>query len=95
MDEINKQIAELTDALNQSKAATTPLEDQVESIKGRIAYIENDVITKEKNINKGYADLEKQTDKFRVRLPHPEMNISNGWRALFLWCDIFQRTTFR
>ena len=63
LDEINKQITELTDALNQSKAATTPLEDQVENIKGRISYIENDVITKEKNINKGYEDLEKQTDK--------------------------------
>ena len=68
LDEINKQIEELTDALNQSKAATTPLEDQVESIKGRIVYIENDVITKEKNINKGYADLEKQTDKLNAAI---------------------------
>lgn len=63
LDEINKQIADLTEALNQSKAATTPLEDQVESIRGRIAFIENDVVTKEKNINKGYEDLKNQTDK--------------------------------
>lgn len=63
LDEINKQIEELTDALNQSKAATTPLEDQVSSIKGRIAFIENDVVVKEENIAKSYEDLEKQTDQ--------------------------------
>jgi peptidoglycan hydrolase CwlO-like protein len=68
LDEINKQIADLTEALNQSKAATTPLEDQVASIRGRIAFIENDVIEKEKNIEKGYADLEKQTDKLNAAI---------------------------
>ena len=68
LDDINKQIEELTNALDQSKAATTPLEGQVESIRGRITFIENDVIAKEKNINKGYADLEKQAEKLNTAI---------------------------
>jgi len=68
LDDINKQIADLTDALSQSKAATTPLEDQVASIRGRIAFIENDVVTKEKNIKKGYEDLEKRTNELNLAI---------------------------
>lgn len=68
LDDLNKQINDLTNALNQSKAATTPLETQVNSIKGRIGFIENDVITKEKNIEKGYKDLEKQTDELNFAI---------------------------
>ncbi len=68
LDDINKQIAELTTALNQSKAATTPLEAQVNSIKGRVAFIENDVAVKEKNIDKAYKDLEKQTDELNLAI---------------------------
>ena len=68
LDEINKQITELNEALSQSKAATTPLEEQVSSIRGRIAYIENDVVEKEKSITKGYLDLEKQTEELNLAI---------------------------
>lgn len=68
LDEINKQIEDLTKALNQSKDATTPLEDQVASIRGRITFIENDVAIKEQNIEKGYEDLEKQTDELNLAI---------------------------
>ncbi|MDO8599968.1 MAG: hypothetical protein Q7R44_00970, partial [bacterium] len=36
LDDINKQINDLTNALAQSKAATTPLESQLSSIKSRV-----------------------------------------------------------
>ena len=60
LDDINKQLQELQTALNQSVTATKPLEDQISSIKGRIAFIENDLAVKEKNINEGYKNLETQ-----------------------------------
>lgn len=62
LDELNKQINELTKALNDSKAATTPLESQVAGIKSRVAFIENDIAVKKKNIDKGYADMAKESD---------------------------------
>lgn len=61
LDDINKQINDLTTALNQSKAATAPLEAQLNSIKGRVAFIEGDLANKKVQIDKGYKDLEKQT----------------------------------
>ncbi len=60
LDDISKQINDLTQALNQSKAATAPLESQVTSIKQRVSFIEQDVVNKRAAINKGYKDLEKQ-----------------------------------
>lgn len=67
LDEINKQISELTEALNQSIAATKPLEsqltsltNQVEQIKGRIYGIESDLSEKQKIINSGYENLEEK-----------------------------------
>lgn len=68
LDEINKQINDLTQALNDSKAATTPLESQVTNIKQRVAFIETDVVNKEKSIEKGYANLEKQTDELNLAI---------------------------
>jgi len=68
LDDLNKQINELTQALDQSKAATVPLETQVNSIRGRIGFIENDVVTKEQNIEKSYKDLEKQTDELNFAI---------------------------
>lgn len=68
LDDINKQINELTDALNQSKAATTPLEAQVASIKNRVAFIESDLIRKKNDIEKGYQALGKQTDKLNMAI---------------------------
>lgn len=67
LDDLNKQISELTSSLNQSKAATAPLESQlvsmqkqIASIQARVAAIEQDIIVKKKNIDDGYKDLAKQ-----------------------------------
>jgi hypothetical protein len=68
LDDINKQIKDLTKALDQSKAATVPLETQVNGIKNRVVYIESDVASKEKTINKGYKDLEKKTDELNLAI---------------------------
>ncbi len=69
LDDINKQINDLTSALNQSIAATKPLESQLTSLQGQIlgiktkvTSIENDLITKKKNIDDGYKNLEKKED---------------------------------
>ncbi len=68
LDDLNKQIADLTKALNDSKAATTPLETQVSGIRSRISFIEGDLVRKENDINKGYENLEKQTDKLNMAI---------------------------
>ncbi|KKQ34518.1 MAG: Stage II sporulation protein [Microgenomates group bacterium GW2011_GWA2_37_6] len=68
LDEINKQINELTQALNQSKAATGPLETQVQGIKQRISFIESDLIKKKDYIEKSYKDLAKQTDQLNLAI---------------------------
>lgn len=60
LDDINKQIADLTASLNQSKAATAPLERQLNDIKQRVAFIETDLTRKKAEIDKGYKDLAKQ-----------------------------------
>ena len=60
LDDINKEIAKLTEALNQSVKATQPLEAQANAIKERIEAIEQDVFVKEKNIESGYASLAKE-----------------------------------
>lgn len=67
LDDINKQIQDLTNALNMSIAATKPLESQLTSmqkqlaqIKSEIGAIEQDVATKKKQIDDGYKDLESK-----------------------------------
>lgn len=67
LDDLTKQINELTTALNMSLAATRPLEselnslkNQIETIKKRVFAIENDVLEKKKIIDKGYKNLAKQ-----------------------------------
>ncbi len=68
LDDINKQIGDLTNALNQSIAATKPLESQltnlrtqIEGIKHKVTAIEQDIEVKKKGIDKGYESLmEKQ-----------------------------------
>ncbi|MDP3987935.1 MAG: hypothetical protein Q8P80_02215, partial [Candidatus Levybacteria bacterium] len=69
LDDINKKISDLTEALNMSKAATAPLESQlknmqtqIKDIKGRVVFIENDIEVKRKNIDNGYKDLIKQQE---------------------------------
>lgn len=67
LDDINKQISDLTSALNQSIAATKPLEsqlktlsNQIEGIKNRVSGIETDIEVKRKEIDNGYKTMEKQ-----------------------------------
>lgn len=67
LSDITKQIQDLTNSLNESIKATTPLESQLNSlkkqvtgIKNRLSFIENDIVVKERNINEGYKNLAKQ-----------------------------------
>lgn len=69
LDDISKQINELNNALNASVNATKPLESelnslkkQIGSLKQKISSIEIDLTQKEKNIEKGYENLIKQTN---------------------------------
>lgn len=64
LDDINKELADLTDALNKSIAATKPLESelqsmqkQIEDIKEKVAGIEQNIGVKQREIDKGYKDL--------------------------------------
>lgn len=69
LDKLNKDIADLTDALNKSVAATKPLESQLTSmqtqitgIKQQVAFIEQDIAHKKVEIDNGYQTLlEKET----------------------------------
>lgn len=60
LDDINKQINDLTNALNQSRTATAPLEQQLSGIKSRVAFIETDLANKKRDIEKSYKDLARQ-----------------------------------
>lgn len=69
LDKINKELSDLTNALNQSIAATKPLESQLKmlsgqiiGIKNRVDGIESDLNQKEKDIDKGYKSMEKQQE---------------------------------
>lgn len=69
LDDINKQLAQLTDDLNKSIAATKPVESQLTSmqsqisdIKNRVTFVEQDIVIKKRAIDDGYkklADKEK------------------------------------
>jgi peptidoglycan hydrolase CwlO-like protein len=67
LDDLNKQINDLTQALSQSVAATKPLESQltnlqsqITGIKNRVAAIDADMVEKKKAIDSGYKALEKK-----------------------------------
>lgn len=69
LDDISKQINDLTSSLNMSVKATQPLESelnklrqQIKDIKNKVAEIEVDVSIKKKNIDQGYKDLVRQTE---------------------------------
>lgn len=71
LDEINKQINELTDALSKSVQATKPLESQltsmtkqIENIRYQVSNIESDIIIKKKEIEKGYNSLSEKEKLF-------------------------------
>lgn len=67
--DLQKQINDLTTALNLSINATRPLESELNSlqtkirgIKSRISIIENELSIKKDDIDKGYKDLAKQKE---------------------------------
>lgn len=67
LNEITRQISDLTNSLNMSINATKPLESQLKSletqisnIKIRVASIETDLEIKKKNIDNSYKNLAKQ-----------------------------------
>ncbi len=69
LDDINKQLADLNDALSKSVAATKPLQSELDSMKKQIANIKIQVVTieadtavKKKEIDKGYTDLAAKED---------------------------------
>jgi septal ring factor EnvC (AmiA/AmiB activator) len=71
LDDLNKQISELTDALNKSIAATKPLENELNnltanlnSIKARIELVESDISNKKKNIDEAYESMEEKQKSF-------------------------------
>lgn len=64
LDDINKQLAELNDALNKSVSATKPLESQLKNmqtqingIKQHVVTIERDLTIKKQEIDRGYENL--------------------------------------
>ena len=64
LEDLNKEIGELTTALSQSVAATKPLESQIVALQGqilgiktRVGTIENDLVSKQKKITEGYKSL--------------------------------------
>lgn len=67
LDDINRQLSQLNDDLNKSVAATKPVESelkkmqgQIERIKNQIPAIEADMITKQRDIDKGYKMLSEK-----------------------------------
>lgn len=67
LDDINREIGELTKALTMSISATRPLESQLVSlqrqlseVKQRVEAIEEELAVKRREIGKGYERLEKQ-----------------------------------
>ncbi len=60
LDQINTCLDTLNQAKNESEKATKPLEDQVNAISQRVNFIERDVANKEKSINDGYKNLERE-----------------------------------
>lgn len=67
LDDINKQLADLNDALNKSVASTKPLQSdlnnmqkQITGIKQEVAGVEADMAVKKKEIDDGYKDMEEK-----------------------------------
>ena len=58
-DQLPTCIDELSKTMNQSKIATQGVQKQIDGIKARVAFIESDLIVKQKNIDDGYKNLTK------------------------------------
>jgi len=57
--ELTECIDQLSKVMNQSKTATQGVQKQIDGIKARVAFIENDLIVKQKNIDDSYKNLAK------------------------------------
>jgi SpoIID/LytB domain protein len=71
LDDINKKLSELQNALTASQKATAPLESQLNNlqkqlkgIEDQVAFIEKDLAEKKKFIAQGYEDLEENKSIF-------------------------------
>jgi peptidoglycan hydrolase-like amidase len=84
LDEINRQLNELTLAYNQSKAATAPLERELNRIKSRVAFIEADLIKKKKDIDAGYEKLEEQKELLDGKIVNYYINSYKNCQFCFL-----------
>jgi peptidoglycan hydrolase CwlO-like protein len=62
LDQINICLDNLSKAKSDSEKATKPLEDQISSIVARVNFIERDLVAKEKSIDDGYKNLERQQE---------------------------------
>ncbi len=89
LDDINKQISDLTNALSMSKAATAPLESeltrlkkQIAGIRARVASIEDDIVEKKKNIDTGYQNMAKQANILNAAIR--DMYIKSYYNSPFL-----------
>lgn len=85
LDDINKQLNELNTAYNQSKAATAPLESQLNGIKERVAFIEADLVRKKQEINNGYKNLTAKKIIFdKTVVKNYIEGYNNNWLSYFL-----------
>ncbi len=58
-DQLSTCIEELGKTMSQSKTATQGVQKQIDGIKARVAFIENDLVVKQKNIDDSYKNLAK------------------------------------
>ena len=101
LEDINKQISELTDALSKSVAATKPLESEltalqnrVAGIRSRLAGIEVDIATKKKEINNGYKNLAQKQQLFERTVREFYMDsYGNSPLLIFLSADTASEMT--
>jgi peptidoglycan hydrolase-like amidase/peptidoglycan hydrolase CwlO-like protein len=101
LEDLNKQISQLSDSLNKSVAATKPLEseltslqNQVTSIRNRIAGVEVDITTKKKEIDNGYRNLAQKQLLFQKTVRQFYMDsYSNSPLLIFLASDTASEVT--
>ncbi|OGH24246.1 MAG: hypothetical protein A3B47_04090 [Candidatus Levybacteria bacterium RIFCSPLOWO2_01_FULL_39_24] len=85
LDDINTQLKDLRTAYNQSKAATAPLEAQLNNIKERVAFIEADLARKKREIDNGYKNLEAKKIVFDKTVARNYIDSYNAnWLSYFL-----------
>jgi len=101
LDDITKKINDLNAALNNSKAATAPLESQligmqkqIADIKSRVIGIENDVLAKKISIEKGYEKLAEQQEELHaiIRTVYTDSYYANPILTILLPFDASEQT---